>query len=368
MTLCIAISDSREVGGDAVGDPLTVFALDSQQLNLWWIYRVAGVVHVTVISKDPVETVKVWALWRSLGDLEGRLSSVQRTERVRVACRRCDLCAAVESWVPSGLLLELGSFIRKILVIKELHGSLHLVDVSLTLHILWANGVCRVWGRLRGLPDVPAVAWQAGHWRVQDLLDVRRELAAHWELCWSLRIFLLEGQRIVLFPCVKIVGSHDYLRELLIVIVFIVIRARWVLVWDALGVACAGPCLFQGNTSLVVSLEVVLGETALLHREDKGDVLILLAVIRLIFIGRVCNQSMITFHTSFFIVFDVDWDVVFRVVDARLRSLEEIKVVRFALKGHWVLAGLHRVGALTPLGEIEHDKELVKILIIKTFL
>ena len=73
----------------------------------------------------------------------------------------------------------------------------------------------------------------------------------------------------------------------MIVIVFFVIRAGLGRV-DLLRFACARPGLLEGATSLVVPLEVVLGEAALLHREDKGDVFLLLVGItvkRLIFVG-----------------------------------------------------------------------------------
>ena len=73
----------------------------------------------------------------------------------------------------------------------------------------------------------------------------------------------------------------------MIVIVIFVIGAGLGRV-DLLRFACARPCLLEGATSLVVPLEVVLGEAALLHREDKGDVFLLLGGItvkRLIFVG-----------------------------------------------------------------------------------
>ena len=154
----------------------------------------------------------------------------------------------------------------------------------------------------------------------------------------------------------------------MIVIVFFVIGAGFGRV-DLLRFACARPCLLEGATSLVVPLEVVLGEAALLHGEDKGDVFLLfigITVKRLIFIGRVSNESLLTLHTFDFIAFDVNSDQVSLAVRVRLRLFEEGEVVSSVLEGHRVLGRLCRVCA--SLRELEHNEELLKIFILKTFL
>ena len=125
----------------------------------------------------------------------------------------------------------------------------------------------------------------------------------------------------------------------MIVIVFFILGARGILGWgELLRVTCAGPSLFQGVTSLVVPLEVVLGDAALLHGEDKGDVFIFfdgVTVISSLIVGRVCNQGSLTFHTFIFIVFaDVDM-CDFSLAGGRLRLFEKGEgVAPPALEGH----------------------------------